>query len=72
MRSIIVSVILGSFALEGALADGVLLKPTTAIAFIKALEQQAPTIKYDCRTYGGKKYRASQTSIAESAAASIS
>ena len=64
MRSIVVLVILGSFAVEGALADGVLLKPTTAIAFIKALEQQAPTLKYDCRTYEEKNIERLKRSIA--------
>jgi hypothetical protein len=43
--------VLGYFAVDAALADSTLFRPMTAAAFIKALEQQAPTLKYDCRTY---------------------
>lgn len=68
VRSIVVLVILGSFAVEGALADGVLLKPMTAIAFIKALEQQAPTLKYDCRTYEEKNIERLKAPLLEAAA----
>jgi hypothetical protein len=56
MHSILASVLLGSFFVNCALADATLLyaKPATAMAFIKSLEQQAPTLKYDCRTYEEK------------------
>ena len=54
MRSRLALVILANFVVDGALAESALLKPTTAIDFIKALEQQAPTLKYDCRTYEEK------------------
>lgn len=54
VRSRLAFVILANFVVDGALAESALLKPTTAIDFIKALEQQAPTLKYDCRTYEEK------------------
>jgi len=54
VRSGLLLAILASFAVDSALAESTLLKPTTAIDFMKALEQQAPTLKYDCRTYEEK------------------
>ena len=54
MRSLLALLVLAGFAVEAALADGALPTPATAMAFLKALEQQAPTLKYDCRTYEEK------------------
>ena len=56
MRSLLALAILGSLAGDAALADSTLvdMKPVNAMAFMKALEQQAPTLKYDCRTYEEK------------------
>jgi hypothetical protein len=46
--------VLGCFAVDAARADSPIFRPMTAAAFIKALERQAPTLKYDCRTYEEK------------------
>jgi hypothetical protein len=68
MRSILALAMLGSFAVDSALADGALLKPNTALAFMKALEQQAPTLKYDCRTYEEKNIERLKRPLLEAAA----
>ena len=56
MCLILALMLLASFSVNSARADASLLlaKPATAMAFIKSLEQQAPTLKYDCRTYEEK------------------
>jgi hypothetical protein len=54
VRSLLALAVLGCCFVEAALADSALLRPASAMAFIKALEQQAPTLKYDCRTYEEK------------------
>jgi hypothetical protein len=66
--AIIALSLLGSLTVEAALADGTLLRPTTAVAFIKALEQQAPTLKYDCRTYEEKNIERLKRPLLEAAA----
>jgi len=66
--AIIALSLLGSLTVEAALADGTLLRPTTAVAFIKALEQQAPTLKYDCRTYEEKNIERLKHPLLEAAA----
>ena len=54
MRALLALGVLACCAGGVALADSSLPRPATAMAFIKALEQQTPTLKYDCRTYEEK------------------
>ena len=54
MRSLLALLVLGYFAVGPALAESARFRPVTAAAFIKALEQQTPTLKYDCKTYEEK------------------
>jgi len=68
VRSGLALVLVGCVAAHAAHADGTWLHPATAVGFIKALEQQAPTLKYDCRTYEEKNIERLKRPLLEAAA----
>jgi hypothetical protein len=68
VRSGLALAIVVSLGVDAALADSGLLKPVTAIGFLKALEQQAPTLRYDCRTYEAKNLERLKGPLIEAAA----